>query len=190
MKEKESKICSLVGGVGPVYAIRKELYVPLDKEAMGDFLEPFKIYEKGFRSVYEKKAIAIEKAEDSLISNFYRRIRISNRGFSSIFKIKNLMNPFKYGFFSFQLISHRLFRWIMPLFLLGVLISNIFLGGIFYRIILCLQLVFYIGTLVNLLIYKKKLLAPFYFVFINFAIVVGFLKFIIGKREIIWETVR
>ena len=106
---------------------------------------------------------------------------------------RNLMNPLKYANFAFVLISHKLIRWLVPLFLIAMLIANCYLfASPFYLGLFVLQLLFYIlATLAWLKVgsLDQKIYGkiPLYFTAVNVAIFQAWLLFFKGVRQEIWE---
>ena len=197
LKRKESHISSLLGVTGSIYAVRRALYVPLKQDIISDFVEPLEIVRNRHKIVYEPEAISFEKASVDMKTEFKRKTRIVTRSIRGLFNERELLNPFKYGIFSIQLISHKLLRWAVPLFLIGLFVSNLFLSdnGNIYRILLIFQIVFYLSALVGwffeLIGSKIKLFyIPYYFCMVNLAALIGWFKCLAGQKEVIWETTR
>lgn len=196
IKKIQTKINTLTGVSGCIYAIRKELYVPLPKNIISDLVEPLKIFEKGYRVVYESKAIAYEKTRESSKKEFAMRVRVISRGMYGILNMKKLLNPFKYGLFSFQLFSHKVLRWIVSFFVISLFFSNFFLlGEKNYNIIFTIQVIFYLfaflGMIYGFLDKKIKIFSiPLYFCIVNCASIIAFLKTIKGIKITVWETER
>lgn len=197
LRARQSSNYSLFGATGCIYAIRKALYEPLREDLVSDFVEPLMILEKGYRTVYEPTAIAIIGRKVDLQREFVRRRRVIHQGLAGLFYMKRLLNPFRYGFLSISLISHRLLRWLMPLFLFGFLASNLVLlnNGTLYFLIFTAQAIFYLVGIIGLFMSKQKLAHKFldpivYFCMINFAASAGLYRYLSGRREIFWETAR
>ncbi|MDX2504311.1 MAG: glycosyltransferase family 2 protein, partial [Gammaproteobacteria bacterium] len=118
IKKIESKLHSVVGGDGAIYAIRKFLYEPLDQEDINDFVNPLQIIAKGYRGIFDADAICYEQTAGDFDKEGKRKQRIVNRSFTGLMKNKTVLNPFKYGFYSFELLSHKLLRWMIPFFIM------------------------------------------------------------------------
>ncbi len=202
IKRLESKVSSLVGANGAIYAVRKKLYAPLEDFAISDFAEPLMILIKGFRTVYEPEAIAIEKNNDSFRDSYRRRVRIVTRTFNNIInssEILELFNPIKYGWYSIQLISHKFLRWFTGLYMFIFLLLNIILvnESWVYAIILILQLLFYLVAFLGYLDqkYSQKrevilLNIIFYFCISNIAMLNGIINALSKNKIITWDTKR
>ena len=129
LKVHESSIESCLGANGAIYAIRRNLYKPLPDDAISDFIEPFFVYRQGYRVVYESTAFAIEHIGETTAIESLRKQRIITRTLSSFKYIIDFLNPFKYGWYSIALWSHKLIRWFASLFMTVTFVSNIFLIG-------------------------------------------------------------
>lgn len=197
IKKIESRLHSVVGGDGAIYAIRKELYEPLLETDINDFVNPLQIISKGFRGIYEDEAICWEETAGSFEKEFNRKTRIVNRSFSGLLRVASVMNPFKHGFFSFEIISHKLLRWLSPFFLLTLLVVSMALaayGVLIYKIVLAIELAFislaYVSYVRPNLLKHFYFYYPYYFVAINIASLTGIFKRIMGHTDVTWNTAR
>jgi len=196
VKSRQTRIETVTGCCGCIYSVRKSLYEPLPRDIISDLVEPLKILEKGYRIAFEPEAVAYEETTETSKEEFGMRVRVISRGMVGLWYMRKLFNPFKYGFISFQLFSHKVLRWMIPFLLPFLLISNLFLiGHPFYTLTLIVQILFYIGALGGYLLdrmgKKAKLLAiPLYYCVVNAASVAAFFRTIFGKKAIVWETVR
>jgi cellulose synthase/poly-beta-1,6-N-acetylglucosamine synthase-like glycosyltransferase len=197
LKDRESRLSSLIGVNGSVYAIRKDCYVPLDDGLISDLVEPLLIYMKGFKIVYEKEAISEEDANHHMEDELKRKVRIVTRGIRGLLYTKSLLNPLKWGVFSIQIISHKLLRWLVPYLLLAILMTNLLLlDRKIFQLSLVVQIMFYAGALVGYYLEKRKcavcklLMTPLYFSMVNFAALVGWLKVIRREPMKTWSPLR
>jgi cellulose synthase/poly-beta-1,6-N-acetylglucosamine synthase-like glycosyltransferase len=197
IKSMQTRVKTITGCCGCIYSVRKEAYVSLPPDIISDLVEPLKIIERGYRIVFEPEAIAYEETTEKPSEEFKMRIRVITRAMRGILFVKSLLNPFKYPFVAFQLISHKVLRWLIPFFLIGLLVSNYFLIGrhLFYNLVFAGQIVFYLSALIGLLTdrfgHKMKVLAiPLYFCVVNYASFIAFFKTLKGQKTIVWETVR
>jgi cellulose synthase/poly-beta-1,6-N-acetylglucosamine synthase-like glycosyltransferase len=197
IKSMQTRIKTITGCCGCIYSVRKEAYVPLPSDIISDLVEPLKIIERGYRIVFEPKAIAYEETTEKPSEEFKMRIRVITRAMRGILYVKSLLNPFKYPFVSFQLISHKVLRWLIPFFLIGLLVSNYFLIGthLFFKITFVMQISFYtialLGMIADRLGRRLKMFAiPMYFCVVNTASLIAFFKTLAGQKAVTWETVR
>ena len=195
LKKEESAIGSTVGADGAIFAVRKELYQPLDSSLINDFVIPLQIVAKGYRVVYEPRAFLHEATATPLKGGFARRVRIINRALFGLFSVPQVLNPFKVGFFAVQVVSRKLLRWTAPLFLIAIFITNLcLLSSLFYKLTLGLQLGFYLLAIVYMLasgMAKHRFLNfPYYFCHANAAALVALIKFFRRQRIVVWEPLR
>jgi len=197
IKRLESSVGSVVGGDGAIYAVLKDLYVPMRADALSDFVNPLQIVQAGRRCVYEPAARSYERAADNFSKEFRRKVRIVNRAWRALWRMKALLNPFRHGFFAFELLSHKLLRWLVPAFLAGLFAVNLALleSGSVYRLAMAGQVVFYLLAFVG---YTQRhrakipslLSVPYYFCLVNIASALGILDAFRGKTYTTWSTAR
>jgi cellulose synthase/poly-beta-1,6-N-acetylglucosamine synthase-like glycosyltransferase len=197
LKESESLACSLIGASGCLYAVRKSAYKPMYAEACSDFLIATLIYEQGLRTIYEPKAICEEETNRQADKEFSMRVRVIGQTFTDLWRNRRMLNPLRSGFYAIQLISHKVFRYAVPLFLLLIFISTVFLSlnSWFYDISLIFQILFYSIAFVAWLAerFGKKLgilAIPLYFILANWASVIAFYRFLSGETYACWEPIR
>ncbi len=197
LKTRESQLGSTVGSDGAIFAIRKNLYTALESEDINDFVTPLQIVSRGYRCVFEPEAICYESTMAHYDQEFRRKVRVVNRSWNALFRVKQLLNPFRYGWFSIQLISHKLLRWLTPFFLLLMLTSSFFLSfsNNIYFVLLLGQFFFAALSLVGLAsqrfgIATRWLSFPYYFMIVNSAAAVGIIKSLLGQKIQMWEPER
>jgi cellulose synthase/poly-beta-1,6-N-acetylglucosamine synthase-like glycosyltransferase len=197
LKTHESRIGSLIGASGCLYAVRRSAYVPLYHEACSDFIIATKMVEQGLRAVYEPHAVCTEETNRQPGKEMRMRVRIINQTFSDLWRHRAMMNPFRSGFYAVQLWSHKVMRYFVPFFLASFLGATAILAAssIAFRLMFTLQLVGYgLGLLASLLDYagiRNRMLAfPQYFLLANLASVIALYQFLRGERYARWEPIR
>jgi cellulose synthase/poly-beta-1,6-N-acetylglucosamine synthase-like glycosyltransferase len=198
MKKMESYINSVVGGDGAIYAIRRELYEKLHDTDINDFVNPLQIILKGYRGIYESEAICMEESAGQFVKEFNRKVRIVNRSFSGLMRIRSVLNPFKTGFFSLGVISHKLLRWFAPAILIMIIISCFvlsFFNIAIYQWLSLLLSLFIIFSYVGYLFaeqYKVSIIFyyPYYFVMVSVASLIALQRSLSGKVQTTWTTSR
>lgn len=196
LKKLESRLFSLLGANGSIFAIRKELYSPMSYDRGDDFELPIRVTQNGHGAVLEPEAISWEKGSDVAQEEFKRKERIIAWNMKScLLLLKECFSKKRY-LLVFQLISHKFLRWLFPIFAMGLLISNIFLLGLFYRILLILQILFYITGGIGYLLDTKKIkvpklfLVPYYVCLIHCGAVCGMRLLLFSEQKTTWEKVR
>jgi hypothetical protein len=125
------------------------------------------------------------------------RVRVISQTFTDLWRNRDMLSPFRSGFFAVQLISHKLLRYAVPLALAAMLATSFALSpdSPFYMSALTLQLLLYFlalaGWLMELSGRRLTFLAmPLYFVLANLASVVAFYKFLRGETYTRWDPIR
>lgn len=202
LKRLEGKTSSLAAANGAIYALRKNIYIPLDKTMTSDFIEPLKVFKKGYKVLYESEAIAWEATAENSQKEFLRRSRIVTRCMYSFLKDKSLhslLNPFRYGIFAIQLLSHRILRWFSGTLLFLIFLLNVLLLGKdgIYNLTMLGQGIFYIfaiwGFIGDRLLHKRTAKVShviYYFCLSCVAMTYGVINAFAGKEMVTWETIR
>ena len=197
IKKREEHIASLTSVSGTFYGIRKDLFpVDMPKDLADDFIAVLTCYKKGKRIVFEPTAVCQELAVHESKVELEKRSRITVQNIRGLLHMPEMLNIFKYGWYAFLLISHKLFRLVSPFFLIGVFVCNamiwkkhILLEAIFFG-----QLVFYGLALVGCWMKDEKrpkvINLIFYFTLSHIAIFYGFIRVMKGHRMATWETER
>lgn len=200
LKKWDAQLYSVVGAAGELFSIRTDLYeyIPTDT-IIEDFYLTLRIAQKGYRIQYEDAAYAMETASASVKEELKRKIRIAAGGLQAIFRLIPLLNGFKYGWLSFQYISHRVLRWTLaPLALITLFVGNLFLwssGSAFYQLMLICQVLFYLAAALGWVMEKQKLrnkalFIPYYFCMMNYAVYRGFFRILSGQQSVLWERAK
>lgn len=201
LKALDSRLYSAAGAAGELFAIRRELFQPLEEDTLlDDFVLSLRIVEQGYRIAYLKEAYAMESGSANLAEEEKRKVRIAAGGLQSIARLWPLFNPLRYGIFSFQYVSHRVLRWsITPVLLFALLPLNVVLlfgteRTALYIILWLLQALFYLagslGYYLSMRRTKNKLLfVPCYFLFMNLNVLRGmvYLSTRNDKEKGTWE---
>jgi cellulose synthase/poly-beta-1,6-N-acetylglucosamine synthase-like glycosyltransferase len=199
MKKLEADFNTVVGAAGELFSIRTELFRVLEDDLiLDDFIISMQVCLQGYKIEYEPGAYSTESASSSITEEEKRKTRISAGAYQSIGYLKEALNIFKYPLLAFQFISRRFLRWVFcPLMLVLLLGSNIFIVNHnlqidFYYWFFFAQLTFYLLALMGWFFIRSGwrngiLNVPFYFVFMNYCLVKGFIVFLKGKQTVLWE---
>lgn len=178
LKRWDSELYSTMGAAGELYAIDPTLVREVPDEALlDDFMMSMYVVEAGKRIAYAPDAYAQEYGSANIFEESKRKRRIAAGGLQSIWWLRRMLNPMRQPLVTFQYVSHRVLRWsVTPVAMIILLIVNGLLSimgaGLFYDIILILQILFYtmalIGWLSSRYGHKNKILYTiYYFVFMN-----------------------
>jgi len=127
LREMESELGGITAGNGAIYAVRRETYLPLAPSGSHDLSFPFELAKRGRRSLYVPAARAEEKMVPTLEGEFARKRRMMV-GLWDIVVGEGMLSPRGYSpLFAFELVSHRLLRYLSPALHLLALLANLIL---------------------------------------------------------------
>lgn len=198
IKSMESRLHSVVGGDGAIYAIRSRLWEPLQQKDINDFVNPLQIVARGYRGIFDPEAQCFEETAGEFDKEIARKERIVNRSIRGLMRVREVMNPRKTSVFVFEVISHKLLRWLIPLFVLIGLAGSLVLAFSGYKLFQLISLgafvllgLAFIGRLAP---DKNKLppwlATPYYFVAVNWYALRGIVKALQGQTQVTWQSVR
>ncbi len=197
LKKCESRLGSLIGVSGCLYAVRRICQARLANQMIDDFVIATEIHLQGLRTVYEPEAISTEDTNNKGQDELRMRVRVISQTLRALSRYREVFSLATHGMFAFQMFSHKLLRYVVPVFLLGALVSNWLLieKSAFYQYVFLAQAVFYFSTAVGwgaerLKVKIGPLAIPYYFLLVNVASVAGFFRFIGGGTQVVWEPIR
>ena len=124
LKRLESRLGALVGANGSIYAVRRELFEELDPRIISDFILPIRLRRRGHRVVYAPGAVAEEESGRGFGEELRRRRRIVARSLYGLWREAGALNPFAHPLLAFQILSHKVVRWLVPVLLLVLLAAG------------------------------------------------------------------
>jgi hypothetical protein len=197
LRRFETEVHSLVGLSGSFFAARREVCEKWADNLPSDFNTVLTCARLGYRAVADEAVIGYYPGIRPGQSEFQRKVRTLVRGMAAFFANLELLDARRYGFFSFQLLSHKLMRWLAPVFMALLLpVSAAAAAG---RSALglaaaALQAVFYglaaVGRLVPGSRAHPLVKVPYFFSQVNLAILAAWLKFLRGERINLWTPSR
>lgn len=205
LKKLDTQLYSVVGAAGELFAVKTDLFGQVEKDTLlDDFIVSLRIAADGYRVIYEPDAYASERPSFSIQDEMKRKVRIAAGGFQAIARLSFLCNIFRYGLLSFQYISHRAMRWaVAPFCLPLIFLLNLalfftqteLLSQAIYQWIFLAQTAFYLMAIIgyyleNQKIRVKALFVPFYFSFMNYCAIKGYIRYRNGLTSGIWEKVK
>ena len=194
--ELDSRANTMVGLDGAFFSLRRALFTPLPADTIvDDFAIALWVIARHRRVVYEPKATAAEIVVPNVQSEYERKARMIAGGYQALSRARYLLNPQLYPSAAFQLLSHKLLRWMVPIFMVTAFLSSVI--GAFHHPILTIaaavQAVFYGLALLGLGSYPLRrfvpVYLPYYFCAVNVAATVGLWRFLLSSQPIAWEKV-
>jgi cellulose synthase/poly-beta-1,6-N-acetylglucosamine synthase-like glycosyltransferase len=188
IRELESESGSVIGATGALYAVRRELLVPVPEGTiLDDVYIPMQVARQGKRVVFEPRARAWDSPNLGADREFDRKVRTLSGNYQLLELAPWLLtgkNPLR-----FEFISHKILRLAVPFALAALLVSSMVLSGLIYRSAFALQVVFYgLSLLAGLHLSRGPLArmsdAALTFVVLNSAAAVAFVNFLIGRKAV------
>jgi hypothetical protein len=196
LRRLESEVHSIVGASGSFYAQRRALCGPFVEGMAPDFLSVLRTLEQGSRAISEPTAAGVMSSVKDPAQEFERKVRTLIRGMTTLAAHRQVLNPFRFGLFSFAIWSHKIMRWMAPFFLVLALISPLaLLGSPLYLIAFALQVAFYLGALAALAQWGGVHRSfggrvALYFSSVNAAILAAWYLYGRGVRQELWTPSR
>lgn len=184
IRKSESRMGSMLGATGALYAIKRNLFPKLPANLiLDDVYIPMKIVEQGYRAVFDKRAKVYDKIFVDTSAEFLRKTRTLAGNYQLFFYLRGLFNPFK-GKIAWQFLSHKFLRLIVPFLLILLFISSIKLPVFFW-----LQIIFYILACLGIIFKKENKLfdVPHMFCIMNIAAIVGLYQILFNKIDSKWQ---
>ncbi len=188
LREQESRLGSVTGGNGSIYAVRRSDYIDVDPRFGHDLSLPYKLVQRGRRAVYDPEALAFEKPSTDLEDEYRRKVRMFEHGW-----LMMLTGGFLRGggpVYLVELISHRILRYATGLLHVVLFAVSIPLASqsLVYAIALSVQL----ALLVVALLARLKVPLPgaaiaYYYLLVTWATVVSLVRYLRFGVPAVWE---
>jgi cellulose synthase/poly-beta-1,6-N-acetylglucosamine synthase-like glycosyltransferase len=201
LKTLQTRTGSVISAHGGIYAIRRELFRPVEDPAVtDDFAISTGVVAQGRRLVFEPAALGQERTMERSGTEFRRRVRLMTRGIQGVVLRRELLNPLRYGFYSVIFFSHKVLRRLLPLTLPVLLVSSTLLAlrgaGPFYILAATAQGLVYVLALAGWALKGSRLgrrfflYAPFFFCLANAAALLALWNVARGRRIERWSPHR
>jgi glycosyltransferase involved in cell wall biosynthesis len=193
LRRMESEVAGLVGLSGSFFAARKSVCAQWDIHSPSDFNTALNCARARLRAVTASDVLGFYKDLADPKKEYQRKVRTVLRGMTAILRHPDVLNPFRYGVFAWQVWSHKIMRWLVPWFLCLLFVTDLMLirtRGI-YAVALAGQLAFYGAAALAHLSEKVKRNAlvriVYFFVQVNVAIADASQRLLTGKRMTTWQ---
>jgi Glycosyl transferase family 2 len=196
LRRLESRIGSVVTASGSFFAARSAVCMQWHPDQSSDFFVPLHAIEQHQRAVVDPLSLGYYGVAPQSGAEFQRKVRTIVNGLHVFFTHCGLLNPVRYPFTAWQLVSHKLCRWLAPFAILGLLLASAFLSGAgtFYRVCLLAQAVLYaagwLALIWDWLLRSRVLRLASFFLLGNAATVTAWFKFCRGERFVVWQPTR
>ena len=192
LRDREARFFSLVGLSGSFFAARRVVCADWDTGVPSDFGTALNCVRHGMRAVSARDVIGYYRNIADPSKEFQRKVRTVTRGMMGLRRRSEVLNPLRFGKFSFQVFSHKVMRWAVPWFLAGALLTCLLLShNELYRALLLAQIAFYAVPLISRAVPAVLRIAPLrlcaFFVDVNVAIAYATVLAISGRSMLTWE---
>jgi len=189
LRALESRVNTLVGLSGSFFAARREVCRRWAADRQSDFSTLLNAVRLGLRGVLDTESVGYYRNIADDRQEFHRKVRTVARGIAVLAANATLLNPFRYGLFSWQLASHKLCRWLVPFAMIAAATSNALLlsRSPLYGVTFLLQVGVYAAALAGLWIRSPLLKIPMFLVLTNLAVLTAWLRFARGDRIVSWN---
>ncbi len=193
LRAMESRAGGLVGLSGSFFAARRSICDHWDLETPSDFNTALRCAEAGILAISAKDVIGEYKDIKSRAGEYQRKRRTVVRGMNALFRNRRFLNPRKYGVFAWQLFSHKLMRWLAPVFLIAAIVATLVTRQAM-QLSIVLAVVF--GLCVGVFLFAAasakfrsyRLIGfYYYFVLVNLAILDAWWLFVRGRNIQYWS---
>lgn len=194
LRDLETRAGTLVGLSGSLFAVRREICALWREDMPSDFCLILQALRMGYRGVSEPGAVGVYRPAADQGREFPRKVRTVLRGMHALFAFRGLLNPCLHGLAAWELASHKLSRWLVPLFLALIFLASAVLapGHSLYLCLLGAQAVFYALAVAGWRGWLRGVggRVPFWFCLFNLSILAAWARFLAGERIILWEPTR
>jgi biofilm PGA synthesis N-glycosyltransferase PgaC len=193
IKEAESRLGSITTADGEIFALRRTLYEAVDESVINDDAEiTFLLVRKGYRVVYERRALSYEHASIRIEDDFHVKVRMVSGGFQTVARYWTFLLPPR-TWFAFTFLSHKVLRWLAAEFMILIAFSSLWLASRpFFLLVVILQAIFYILAFAGWLTRERErrpdaTYVPFYFCAMNLAAFRGLWRFLTRAQPTQWR---
>ncbi len=185
----ESRLGSVTGGNGAIYATRREAYLVVDPIMGHDLSFPFNMVKRGWRAVYASDAHASEKMVPTLEGEFARKRRMMGHTWPIVVR-GGMLSPRGYDpMYALMIVSHRILRYLSPFLHLLALVINVVLvtSGWVYIGTLAIQVAVLLAALLAGAFRLRPLLIARYYVLTTFSLAAGLWDWLLRGTQAGWE---
>lgn len=190
LQQKGSDLYSMCGADGAMYVFRRSLFRPCPPDTLiEDFVLPMQIVRQGYRTLFEARALGWEHGPTSLTEEYRRKVRIAAGSTQALLRRNGVPRNAPASFW-FIWVSHKLMRWLSPLFGLAMIAvavaalpspaAQAILG--FWLLVTALAFIRWLTGLSS-----PVLNVPFYFVFSQIAMAIGLWRGLTGSQSVLWQ---
>jgi cellulose synthase/poly-beta-1,6-N-acetylglucosamine synthase-like glycosyltransferase len=194
----ETRAGGIVGASGSGYAIRLQLHrIPVRPDLSRDFSAALTAHRYGYRAVSADDAVCAVPRTASLRSEYRRKVRTIARGMDTLYFNRDLLDVTEHRLFAIKLLSHKLFRWAVPVTVIPAAIAILFLAAKSWLAAVVAALGF-VAIALTAIAFRwpedrpmpRAIAAPAFAIAANLAVLHALYRFWVGHEDHIWEPTR
>jgi len=191
LRTAESRFDSCIGCTGAIYALRRNLFVPIPEDTLlDDVVIPLQAAAQGVRVIHDPAALAFDPQPLEPESELRRKQRTLAGGFQMLFRYPAWLLPGGHRLW-WQIVAHKYLRLLAPFLFLTAFVANLFLvSQPFYAACLAAQLAFFVVAGLCLLPPARRWKVcklPAGFVFLNLQVLRGLRYYLAGAGRGGWQ---
>ena len=189
LRSLESRVRSVTGGNGAIYATRRESYLVVDPIMGHDLSFPFNMVKRGWLAVAVREAQASEKMVPTLEGEFARKRRMMSHTWPIVLR-GGMLSPRGYDpLYAFMIVSHRILRYITPFLHVIALATNVLLlgQGWVYWVTLLAQLAVLAAAALAGVVPARPFLIARYYVLTTASLAAGLWDWLVHGTAAGWE---
>lgn len=194
VRECESQLGILAKASGSCLAVRRSVIRPIPSDVGEDCVVPLDAALQGYKIIHAEKAIAYDRMDSTVTSEFNSRVRMTLRNWTGTWRRAELLNCFKHPGIAFSLWSHKILRWMSPFFVIIASVGTTMLASdsVFWTIAAFCMALFYLAGIVGWMSVKFGFRLPlvrtiFSFLLANAGFMVGVIKALAKKKVIAYR---
>ncbi len=192
LKTLQTRSGSISTADGEIFCLRRSLFEDIPREVVHDDMYlTLLIVRKGYRVVYEPEATSEEAASKSLVDEFFLKTRYASAGYPLVAAFRKMLLPPR-SYFAWQFLTHKLLRWLAPVFLIPLYLASAGRGTPVVSFFFYAQTAFYAAAAAGIVLLLRgwpagPLYFPAYFCFGNGAAVYGLWKYLGRGQSTLWR---
>jgi hypothetical protein len=189
LRALESRVRSVTGGNGAIYATRREAYLVVDPIMGHDLSFPFNMVKRGWLALAVREAQASEKMVPTIEGEFARKRRMMSHTWPIVLR-GGMLSPRGYGVtYAVMIASHRILRYLTPFLHVIALVANVLLlgQGWVYVVTFVLQVGVLVAAALARVVPFRPMLVARYYVLTTASLAAGLWDWLVHGTSAGWE---
>ncbi len=189
LRALESRVRSVTGGNGAIYATRRDSYLVVDPIMGHDLSFPFNMVKRGWLALVVREAQASEKMVPTIEGEFARKRRMMSHTWPIVLR-GGMLSPRGYDpLYALMIVSHRILRYLTPfLHVVALVTSALLLGsGWVYVAAFAIQVAVLLAAALAGLLRARPFLIARYYVLTTASLAAGLWDWLVHGTTAGWE---